>query len=109
MTVMKMVLSRYKFGFRFKHHEVGIEAFGDPSPRRLEISFTEPLHLWGTGRMVGSHQIDHFFSKPLPKLFAILAAADRWCTFEECLSVRDFVGKKMQVVRTGFNSYRQAF
>ena len=59
--------------------------------------------------MIGSHQIDHFFSKALPEFFAILRAANGWCTFEECLSIRDFFGNEMQIVRTGFNSYRQAF
>ena len=54
--------------------------------------------------MIRRHQINNSLVKPLPKLFAILPAADRRRAFEQRLAVRDFVGREMQIMWTGFDA-----
>ncbi len=58
--------------------------------------------------MIRRHQINNSVMKPLPKLFAILPATDRRRALEQRLAIRDFVGREMQIMRTSFNTHRQA-
>src|SRR5207247_10254529 len=84
-------------GFRPHHRQSQREA-GDSTPRRLEVSFAEPLHLRRTGGMIRRHQIDHSLSKALPKLFTILPAANRRGNFEQGGYVRNLAGRTMPIV-----------
>src|SRR5205809_7233496 len=62
-------------GFRPHHRQSQREA-GDSTPRRLEVSFAEPLHLRRTGGLIRRNQIVHYLSKALSKICTIFSAAN---------------------------------
>ena len=55
--------------------------------------------------MVGNHQIDRPIFEPLPQFLAILTAANRRRAFAQRRSLRNRLGREMQVVWTGLHAH----
>src|ERR1700688_4495704 len=53
--------------------------------------------------MIGGHEIDYPFAKPLPERFSVLAIANRRRTFIQGRSCRYFFRTQMKVVRAGLH------
>lgn len=81
---------------------------GNAAPRGLEVPFGNAFHFRRAGRMVGDDEVDKAIAKALPKLVAIFAAANRWSAFEERRFIGNGFGVEMQIMRTGFDGYREA-
>src|SRR5260370_5431420 len=64
------------------HHRERQRETRNPAPGRSKAPLARSLHFGRTGIMIRRHQDTDSFSKPLPKLFAILPATARRLALE---------------------------